>query len=1311
MPAITKYILSIITAFLIAFGSFANSPFPNNSNARFIQNQGQWPAQVLFGVKLGYGMVFIEKHAITFKVYDALRAHQNYEYAHGEGEQPSEKIKAHAFKINFNNNAEPEAEGLYPFADYMNYFIGDDSSKWASKVAIFKEVYLRNYYEGIDLHFYESNGHLKYDIVVQPQSDPSQISFQLDGIESSINNGNLLLHSSIGDFIHEAPFSYQINENSKREIANKYFKNENNQYSFKIDNYNHNQKLIIDPVIVFASFTGSVADNRGFCATYDKSGHLYIAGIAYGSGYITTIGAYNIGYNGGIDDVVISKFSSDGSTFLYSTHLGGTGCEQPHSLVVDQQDQLSIFGTTGSTNFPTTPQAFDKSFNGGAYLNLNYYLEFPDGVDIFVTKFNSSGSALVGSTFIGGTYNDGLNDETFANGMSYNYGDWFRGEIINDNNGNAIVVTSTTSNNFPLAGAFQKKYAGGMHDGIVFKLNNNLSSLIFSSYLGGYDNDAAYSVQIDKNNDLYITGGTKSSNFPTTPGVLNASIKGGVDGFITHISASGNQIIASTFMGTSAFDQTYFIQLDNSNNVYVLGQTRGIYPITAGTYNNPNTKHFIHKLDNSLSTTIFSSTFGSNTTLMQMSPTAFLVSDCEDIYVSGWGGKTNIDVQTANYPNVGTLFGSMHGMPISADAFQSTTDGNDFYFAVFSKNMQSLKYGTFLGGSSVSEHVDGGTSRFDKKGNIYQAVCGGCYGSSDFPVTSGVWSPTNKSTNQAKCNEVGIKFSASKLSASIGGLADSVLCQNEKTHFINKSDGATSYLWQFGNGDASNETNPFYTYNKAGNYKITLIAMNPTGCPPADTTYINIKVVPPLTISASSDSVCPGKSAIITASGANQYQWSPASTLNKSTGAIVVATPTQNTTYIVNSDSHCADDTAAITIKIASTKHYISANDSVCQQSSYQVQAGPGSNFDWSPQNLFNNFQICNPTLKLNNSTTLKVSFYNDFGCLIQDSVYLKVLPVPNFTIAKDTLICFGESTPLDFKLTDNYDYLWTPSTYLNATNSKTPISSAEVATKYTAKISNECGNTNLYYKVNVSKVQKNIVPSSQICLGDTLQLWAKGGEKYIWSPASTLSDSLSANPFAFPSENTTYKVIIINNDNCSDSANTEIQIAKNQIKGLNSKYILEYGENAQITSTANNISWSPSTYLSCDDCSSPLVELPENDITYHYITYDDQGCSFHDSVKIFVIRKVYAPNAFTPNKDGLNEVFLFRSISVSDFELLIFNRWGELIFKSDDINKGWDGTYNGKEAEIDVYVWKVRYKRNHTSNWESEIGRVSLIR
>ncbi|MCX6182145.1 MAG: gliding motility-associated C-terminal domain-containing protein [Bacteroidetes bacterium] len=1072
--------------------------------------------------------------------------------------------------------------------------------------------------------------------------------------------------------------------------------------------------MIIDPEMVYASFSGSNSDNRGYTATYDNAGFMYIGGTSFGIGYPVTAGAYQSTFSGGPIDVVVSKYSADGSKFLFSTYIGGRGTEEPHSMVVDKNNQLLIFGSTGSSDFPTTNSAYDRTFNGGSSVTLNVLLTYDSGSDIYVTKLNAAGSALIGSTYIGGNQNDGFNDEFYISGLTFNYGDLFRGEIITDNGGNAYIATTTRSSNFPIIGGFQSNYGGGGHDGVVMKLNKNLSALVWSSFLGGSDDDAAYSMQFDSKNDIYISGGTSSANFPTSAGVLNKNYLGGIDGFITHISAGGNTIKASTYLGTSSYDQCYFVQLDNSNNVFVYGQSSGSYPIApASVYANPGSGQFIHKMNNTLTSTIFSSVFGGGTGNIQLSPTAFLVSNCEDIYISGWGGKSNSNFRNYYYPNSTVFVSDPSNLPLTTDAFQSTTEGSDFYIAVFSKDMKSLKYATYLGGPNTIEHVDGGTSRFDKKGNIYQAICGGCGGLSDFPTTPGVLSVTNKSSQASQCNEIGVKLAASKLSAAISGNADSVACINDPIFFKNQSKGGITYLWKFGTGDSSTQFEPSYAYKNTGDYTVTLLATNPQGCPPIDTAFMNLHIYPPLSITLTNDTICPGKSVTISASGANNYSWYPSSTLNKSSGAQVIASPKTTTKYLVTSDSYCLVDTAAVTVNIYSLEHEISAADSACPNAEHMLFAKPGSSFQWTPAEYFSNPTAGQTTVALQQSKTVYVNFKTPNGCEVKDSVYVKIIPPPAFSVQKDSLICYGKSLALDLGVDGNYSYSWTPAEGLNDATIKKPLAKPDNSTMYKATVSNLCGSAVATYQVNVSRVQKKISPDSTICPGDTMRLWATGGVKYLWSPASSLNMENISNPKATPEKDTEYKVVITNKYNCADSGYTNVHIASKPHTAIDSVQVVEYGKDVQISSNYKDyIFWSPATDLSCTECPSPLVQLPEKDISYQYALFDRSGCYFKDSVHIYVIRKVYAPNAFTPNGDGKNDVFYFSSVSVNeDFELMIFNRWGELIFTSHDINDGWDGTYQGRSVQIDTYVWKVRYKRDHTATWKEEIGKVTLLR
>ncbi|MCX6181734.1 MAG: gliding motility-associated C-terminal domain-containing protein [Bacteroidetes bacterium] len=1268
-----------------------------SGSARFIQNKGQWPKQVLFGARISSGMLFIENNGITFNIYDPSRLHEIYENIHHH--QPDDQqINAQSFKIEFKNAALPSAEGKNKYADCVNYFLGNDPSKWASNVAVFNEVYLHNIYPGIDIKYYEKNGHLKYDFIIQPGSKASQIQFEHHSISAELKNNEIHLHSRIGEIVEQAPFTYQNNT----AIASQYFKNEKGFFTFKTASYNNKLPLIIDPVVLFASFSGSTSDNWGYTATYDESGKLYDAGIVFGNGYPANVGAYSTTFSGNVD-LSITKYSSTGGSLIYSTYMGGNDIESPHSIVVTKQNELVIFGSTSSVNYPTTLNAYDKTFNGGINVTTDVVLTYSIGSDIFVSKLNATGSALVGSTLIGGSSNDGLNDEFNISKLYYNYGDIFRGEVIVDSLGNPYIATTTSSANFPIVSGYQNVFAGGSHDGIIMKLNNDLSSLLWSSYLGGNADDAIYSVQFDSNNDLYVTGGTVSPNFPTTPGVLHSGALGGIDGFIAHFSANGQTLKAATYIGTNAYDQSYFVQLDKSNNVFVFGQSEGAYPVApAGVYSNAGSHQFIHKLNSALSSTVFSSVIGSGSMNVDLIPSAFLVNNCEDIYISAWGGIIN------GFQN--NVVGSTVGMPLTTDAYQSTTDGSDFYLAVFSQNMGSLKYGTYFGGPNSLEHVDGGTSRFDKKGNVYQAVCGGCGGMSDFPTTPGAWSNTNKSDN---CNLAVIKFDISKLTAIISANSDSLACKNEPITFSNQSNGGKFYEWDFGNGDKSTEYSPTYTYQDTGLYKITLLALDPGGCPPVDTTYMSLRVVPQVDLKVSpNDSVCPGSSVTLTASGATIYQWKPGGTLNQTSGTSVIATPLANTTYTVNGNSFCNKDSAQLTISLFSLNHTISPMDSVCPGVAHPVAASTGNSFQWTPSQFFSNANTSSTEVVLNQSTTIHVAFKTIDGCDINDSIQLKVIPIPNFNSQQDSLICLGKSLVLDPGANGNYDYQWTPASTLNDAQIKNPLATPKSTTLYQSVISNMCGKDSTTYLVTVSKAQGTISSDTTICRDDSIPLLAKGALKYLWTPAASITNDTIANPSAFPQQNTTYKVIISNNDGCIDSLFTTVSLAEKPFTGFNGEYVLEYGEDLKISSNfEDRVSWSPSTYLSCTDCADPVVSLPERDITYQYTLFDDKGCYFKDSLHVYVIRKVYVPNAFTPNGDNTNDVFYFRSISVDEFQMDIFNRWGELLFTSYDINTGWDGTYKNRQVQIDTYVWKVRYRRYHKETWHEEIGKVSVIR
>ena len=571
---------------------FAQSKVQHYGNLEFIQNKNQWNKKILYKTDIDGGAVFLEKDGFTF-VFKDLKAIQKLMKFKNESPKEYKKptpadfiIKHHAYKLNFlEANKNVAITATEPFEGYYNYFKGNDKTKWASKVNSFRMVTYKGLYENTDLNIYEEDNHFKYDIILKPGANATNIQLKYEGVENiRLRDGNLLITTSVNEITELMPEAYQYNENKKVKIPCK-FKLSNNIITFIFpEGYDNKKELIIDPVLIFSTYSGSTSDNWGFTATFDSKGDAYSGGIVFGTGYPSSLGAYQVVFAGGeycgfswaqLDssgtDVAIIKYDSSGMHRMWATYLGGSWNELPHSMIVNNLDELLIYGTTGSPDFPVTSNAYDKTFNGGDSLIYDNVIMFYRGIDIYISKLSSDGSQLLASTFVGGTKNDGIN---CPSKLEKNYADGARGEIMTDENNNVYIASTTKSIDFPVTpGAFQTNAGGGGQDGVVFKMDANLSKMIWSSYIGGSGVDAAYGIVLDDKENVYLTGGTTSSNFPTTPGVLYPSYHDSIDGFITKISQNGNSILKSTFYGSNAYDQTYLIDRDKAGFIFVYGQT------------------------------------------------------------------------------------------------------------------------------------------------------------------------------------------------------------------------------------------------------------------------------------------------------------------------------------------------------------------------------------------------------------------------------------------------------------------------------------------------------------------------------------------------------------------------------------------------------------------------------------------------------------------------------------------------------------------------------------------------------------------
>jgi len=1065
--------------------SFAESlNLEGKNKLNFEENKNQWPAQVLFSSDLTNGKVFFEKNTFTYVFHESLEHHYD------AGLAGSELVKHHAFKVNFlNANNQVQVSGLNAFPQYRNYYRGNDPSKWAEGVRVFGEVSYQSIYPQIDLKVYsKEDGNMKYDFILQPGANHNWIKLKYEGANHlKINNGNLEVQTAVGDIIEQKPYAYQIINGAEVQVSCAYILDDNNVLGFQIfSDYDRDQPLIIDPTLIVSTFTGSTANNFGFTATYDAAGNIYTGGIAYGAGYPTTVGAYNLTFNG-VVDISLTKFNATGTALVYSTYYGGSNSEQPHSIIVNNSNELFVTGRTNSTDFPVLG-AYQSS-SGGGY-------------DIILGKFNAAGG-LSASTYVGGAGDDGVNYSTGLMGNTkFNYADDGRGEIMLDNAGNVLVSMCTQSANFPTVSAYDATL-GGAQDACIFKMNNALSTMSWSTYLGGALYDAGFGIKVDASNNVYVTGGTTSADFPTSAGVLNTTFQGGpADGFVTIFNSAG-VFQRSTYIGTADYDQSFFIELDASNNVYVMGQTMGAYPVTAGKYFNANGRQFIHKMNNALNTTIFSTVFGTGGANPDISPTAFLVDSCQNLYVSGWGRCAGFGM---------SFTGTTIGLPITANAYQSTTDGCDFYFLVLTADAKKIWYGTFFGrNGGTGDHVDGGTSRFDRRGVIYQSVCAGCSFSSAFPTTAGAYSTVNGNS----CNNAVVKMDVSIKPLAIANLVPpGIGCAPFTIPFNTTGSTASHYLWNFGDGSPTDTVrNISHTYTTAGTFTVTLYAMDSLGiCVIIDSSKLVVTVgLPPNLVMTKTDVTCFGGtngSATVTATAGLSpytYAWTPTPQTTLSATGLSAGTYS-----VVVRDNIGCSNTGSITITQPPllTAGFNSGNVCLGNATTFVNQSSAGAvSWNWNFGNGNTSTQQ-NPTITYTAANTytvnLVVTSASTCTASITNTVVVNPQPVASFSA---TTVCLGNPTSFSNLSTGGgTNWSWNFGDG-NSSTQQNPSNTYTAAGTYTATListANPGGcNSSISKIITVNPQPIASFSASTVCLGNPTQfsdLSTGGGTSWNWN-------------------------------------------------------------------------------------------------------------------------------------------------------------------------------------------------------------------
>jgi gliding motility-associated-like protein len=826
----------------LPFGGFVDAQevtkIYRKPSSSFIENKGQWERELLYKADVADGRLRLYNESILVSLLNSDDRRAFNALIHDESEWAQKALenhvtRGHNYRIKFvNSNPAVQISGEEKQETYHNYFIGNDPDKWASNVSLFSQVKYTNLWEGIDLVLKESGGYLKYDIIVHPGADISQIQLEYIGQDGmALVNDELIIRTSVREVKESKPFVYQEESGELKEVEAGY-KLEGNRMFFTLpEGYDPSQKLIIDPQveIIFSTYSGAGSENWGHTATYDKGSTNPFARNLYGGGRIiggslpNVTGSFDATHNGNWD-FQISKYNVNSNP--WSTFIGGSSDDMPHSMISDDFGNLIIFGSTTSNNFPTGNQTnedpYDETYNGD--------------VDIVIFKLSSNGQTMMASTYFGGSGTDGRHNGS----LYYNYGDDFRGEVMVNQLGKIMIASVTTSSNIAPG------YSGGA-DALVAKFSSDLANLEFATLIGGPQDDQAASVKINDNDQLVVCGGTRSSTLPVTGGVVDGSYNGDVDGFVAVLNPVGF-VQALTYIGTPFYDQARFIEIGTDDYVYVLGNTQGSWggPIPATAYMDFTGSQFVIALNMELTEYKVRTKFGSGSTsgLNNLSLTAFLVDTCRNIYISGWGG--------------GLAGGTtINGLPLSSEedqgeglgAFDVNNNGGNFYFAVFAPEMEKLFFGSYFGSSgSIRPHVDGGTSRFDENGYIYQGICACGSNLNEPPIVN----PAHPNNN-AGCNLATVKvwFDVGRAVAEGGAEPTDIQCYEEgepyTVDFYPVETNGVEFIWDFGDSsEVSTEETPTHTYQDTGTYMVYFTAIDSSLCIPTavDSFPLTIKEIP-----------------------------------------------------------------------------------------------------------------------------------------------------------------------------------------------------------------------------------------------------------------------------------------------------------------------------------------------------------------------------------------------------------------------------------------------------------------------------------
>jgi gliding motility-associated-like protein len=1090
--------------------------------------------------------------------------------------------------------------------------------------------------------------------------------------------------------------------------------------------------------IVWFSYIGGSSFEYSFSLAVNSQQQPVISGFTNSSDFPTTAGAFDATKNGMWYDGFITKFTAAGDSLVFSTFFGGSGSTLIHSITLDNSNNIFLTGRTNSQDFPTTSGCFQSSYGGGGST-------WWSGGDAFLTKINPTGSSIIFSTYVGGAGDD----EAY--------------EVALSPNNDIYIVGKTSSSNFPVTPGspiFNFNILGPT-DGFICKFKPNGSTMHFSKMMGGSSEDWFEGVYVNSYDQAYVAGISKSSNFYTTNSAVQTNHKGGADMVAVKFNALGQNVIYSTYIGGSG-DEMYYSGFIYNSNVRIAANVReeaiicGIsrsndFPVTTDALmtSNPsstgatwwNSAATITKLDYRANNILYGTYYGGSSYEVPGANKLKRISCYTNIL---YGGFTN----SADYPTTNGVYKEA----------KSTT--NSFWTGFISKFRDTLYTelidlglaDTITDCDQVYEFLDAkniGADIIWSTGETYH------YEIVEQPGT--YWVQATYGCDTVR-DTITINLEHSPTVPILP--FDSIYCDTFPDLMLDAKNDTIMATYAWSTGDTTQTIN----VDQVGEYIVNI--STPRCGTKSDSVLYVLRTTPEVILPV--DSIfCDSVNMVVTVGVPMNDEFYSWNTLDSVPSITILDTGY----YEVKIQNMCGVDSAGFNaLKLYSPNTVLPLDSEFCNTINYPIVIGLKDNDEAYFINDLTNSKSLVPSdsFTLTEAALYEVITSNKCG-VSKDTIELSLLYTPTVDLGEDTTFCDAVSYPIDVSLANNKEvYTW-ENGYSGALRTIT------LEGDYWVEISNKCGVARDSVRVDLVETPIASLPEDSVfCDNINIVLDAAIQEpsQYVWQDGQTKSsitatsigkyivsisnycgvstDSMTIGliespivdlgadeifcgaitPIDYTVGKADNEEIYLWSDNGTVSTNTLSTLGKHWVRIGNKCAVvsdtIEYSVSPNPT-----VDLGPDTtlcgnfkvVLDAGNAGMKYLWEPYGETTqsitateqrvYKVTVYNEHGCEGSDEFEIDggCISHYYIPTGFTPNGDGRNDFFRPSLINYEDFSMQIFNRWGELIFETNDPIKGWDGTYKGVDVQTGVYLYVLRFKTTENLQYQNIDGLVNVLR